>query len=238
MTPTSQVRSLLPQPQLTENVRIKIGGIFISNATAIALQKIQHELKVSKTRDNKFGGYKFRSCEDIMEAVKPLLASYNSILIVNDRVELIGDHFYVVATATICSTEDDAKSISTTAFAREAEEQKGMQPPQCTGSSSSYARKYALSGLFCLDDTKDPDAGTGRTRKSSNTATKTVSVDSELKAARQAVTKLSKDLIDKGITRDKITSTIADNNGGKQNPNSIPSVEACNKIIKILEGLK
>lgn len=116
------------------------------------LWTIQQTLNAPKGQYNKFGGYSFRSAEDILEAVKPLLQ--NVTLMVSDEIVLIGDRYYVKATATLSDGED---SISATAFAREEKEQKGMTAGQLTGATSSYARKYALNGLFCIDDAKDPD---------------------------------------------------------------------------------
>ncbi|ENW9067152.1 ERF family protein [Escherichia coli] len=116
------------------------------------LWTIQQTLNAPKGQYNKFGGYSFRSAEDILEAVKPLLQ--NVTLMVSDEIVLIGDRYYVKATATLSDGED---SISATAFAREEKEQKGMTAGQLTGATSSYARKYALNGLFCIDDAKDLD---------------------------------------------------------------------------------
>ena len=116
------------------------------------LWTIQQSLNAPKGQYNKFGGYAYRSAEDILEAVKPLLQ--NVTLMVSDEIVLIGDRYYVKATATLSDGED---SISATAFAREEKEQKGMTAGQLTGATSSYARKYALNGLFCIDDAKDPD---------------------------------------------------------------------------------
>lgn len=117
------------------------------------LAKIQRELKAPKNQLNKFGGYKYRNCEDILEAVKPLLDG--AILSISDEIVLIGDRYYVKATATY---EDSEYSKSVTAYARESEDKKGMDVSQLTGATSSYARKYALNGLFCIDDTKDADS--------------------------------------------------------------------------------
>ena len=119
------------------------------------LISIQQELKAPKGQYNSFGKYHYRSCEDILEAVKPLLGKHNCILNISDQIELVGDRFYVKATATIINSE--GKSVTTTAFAREQESKAGMDMSQLTGSTSSYARKYALNGLFCIDDTKDAD---------------------------------------------------------------------------------
>lgn len=123
------------------------------------LQKLialQTELKAPKGQFNKFGGYKYRSCEDILEAVKPLLNKQGCSLIISDTLENIGERYYIKATATIYDKET-GQSISNTAFAREEESKKGMDGSQITGTASSYARKYALNGLFLIDDTKDAD---------------------------------------------------------------------------------
>lgn len=118
------------------------------------LTGIQAKLKAPKNQVNKFGGYKYRSCEDILEAVKPLLDECDATLTISDSIELIADRVYVKATATFKAGEEVE---SVTAYAREPLSKKGMDEPQITGTASSYARKYALNGLFLIDDTKDPD---------------------------------------------------------------------------------
>ena len=120
------------------------------------LLQIQSTLKAPKGQYNNHGGFNYRSAEDILEAVKPLCAANGCVLTISDNIEQIGDRFYIKATATLTDCETDA-SISVTAFAREALERKGMDSSQLTGACSSYARKYALNGLFCIDDTKDAD---------------------------------------------------------------------------------
>ncbi len=125
--------------------------------TVKIMQSIQSELKAPKGQTNKFGGYSYRSAEDILEAVKPLLNKYNCFLTVSDEIVEVGGRVYVKATATVHESHSDPIAV-TTAFAREAEVKKGMDDAQITGSASSYARKYALNGLFAIDDTKDPDA--------------------------------------------------------------------------------
>ena len=120
------------------------------------LANVQHELKCNKSLYNSFGKYSYRSTELIMEAVKPLLFSNDLCLTITDSIELIGDRFYIKATATVYNK--DGEQISTTAYAREEEVKKGMDASQITGSTSSYARKYALNGLLAIDDTKDADA--------------------------------------------------------------------------------
>lgn len=118
-----------------------------------ALNKIQKELKAPKGQFNSFGKYSYRNCEDILEALKPLLG--DATVTLSDEMVEVGGRVYVKATATFSL---DKESVSVTAFAREASEQKGMNDSQITGSTSSYARKYALNGLFCIDDTKDADS--------------------------------------------------------------------------------
>lgn len=119
------------------------------------LIKIQSELKAPKNQENKFGGFKYRSCEDILEALKPLLSKYELLLTLNDEIIMIGNRYYVQATAKV--TDSSGEYIQARAFARESEEKAKMDSSQVTGSASSYARKYALNGLFCIDDTKDQD---------------------------------------------------------------------------------
>lgn len=120
------------------------------------LQAIQSTLNVPKKRNNKFGNYNYRNCEDIQEAAKPLLKQVKAALTVGDDLVLIGDRYYIKATAILWDLESD-QTITNTAYAREETEKKGMDAAQITGSASSYARKYALNGLFCIDDVRDPD---------------------------------------------------------------------------------
>jgi superfamily I DNA/RNA helicase len=129
---------------------------------------IQTSLSAPKQQMNKFGGYKYRSCEDILEALKPLLKETGLFLLISDEIKQIGERYYLMASATI--TDGDQK-MSCSAYAREAENKKGMDEAQVTGSASSYARKYALNGLFCIDDTKDPDST--NTHSTSTEKTKT-----------------------------------------------------------------
>lgn len=129
-----------------------------TNEKELSLQEslitIQSKLKAPKNQYNSFGKYKYRSAEDILEAVKPLLAEHNVVLYMSDRVELIGARYYIVSTAKVIKGEEE---IISEGRAREDESKKGMDGAQVTGTSSSYARKYALNGLFCIDDTKDAD---------------------------------------------------------------------------------
>lgn len=113
------------------------------------LAQIQKELKAPKSQKNSFGNYNYRNCEDILEALKPLMDEDDKFTL-SDEIWMVGDRFYVKATATF-------NDSAVTAFAREALEKKGMDASQITGATSSYARKYALNGLFAIDDTKDAD---------------------------------------------------------------------------------
>ena len=126
----------------------------MGNITKI-LSSIQKSLKAPKNQYNKFGGYNYRSCEDILEALKPITADLGAAVTIEDEVVLVGDRFYIKATATLHFEEE---TLSVSAFAREAESKKGMDESQITGATSSYARKYALNGLFAIDDNKDADS--------------------------------------------------------------------------------
>lgn len=121
------------------------------------LTEVQNELKAPKSKYNSFGKYNYRSCEDILEAVKPILKAKRLAMTVKDDVFNIGDRFYIMATVTVYDCESEEK-VTTTAYAREDADKKGMDGSQITGSSSSYARKYALNGMFAIDDTKDADS--------------------------------------------------------------------------------
>ena len=120
------------------------------------LLKIQGSLKAPKGQYNGFGKYKYRSCEDILEALKPLLVENKAVVTINDSLVQIGERYYVQAVATLIDVEDGEK-VSVMAYAREALSKKGMDESQVTGATSSYARKYALNGLFAIDDNKDMD---------------------------------------------------------------------------------
>ncbi len=125
------------------------------------LQHIQTNLKAPKNQRNEFGKYNYRNCEDILEAVKPIMNDVGCVLTITDKICMIGDRYYVEATATLIDSES-GESISNTAYAREEEDKKGWDASQITGGTSSYARKYALNGLFCIDDTKDADTKIGK----------------------------------------------------------------------------
>lgn len=160
------------------------------------LMNIQSNLKSPKSQENTFGHYKYRSCEDILEALKPLLAEVKAILTLTDTIEHIGERFYVKATATFIDIEKGER-LEVSALAREDEIQKGMSSSQVTGSVSSYARKYSLNGLFCIDDTKDADTMDNKTptdtpKQQGNTNTPTDNTE---------VTVTAKMLIDMGKSK-------------------------------------
>ena len=125
------------------------------------LLRVQRDLKAPKNQYNSFGKYRYRSCEDILEGVKPILQEYGCAIVLSDTIEQIGDRFYVKATATFYDC-DTGESVSNTAYARESDDKKGMDASQITGTASSYARKYALNGLLLIDDTKDADTDENR----------------------------------------------------------------------------
>jgi hypothetical protein len=122
------------------------------------LRKVQTELKAPKGQYNSFGKYAYRSCEDILEALKPILDKEQLVLVIEDDIEEKANRVYVKATATLTNAENPEEKITTKAYAREEESKKGMDGSQVTGASSSYARKYCLNGLFNIDDNKDSDA--------------------------------------------------------------------------------
>lgn len=125
---------------------------------------IQQELIAPKNQYNSFGKYNYRSCEDILEGLKPCLKKVNAAVTVSDEIVCIGERYYIRAIATLHDAET-ASSISNTAYAREEESKKGMDASQVTGATSSYARKYALNGLFCIDDVKDADSRDNRQKE-------------------------------------------------------------------------
>ena len=169
------------------------------------LSNIQNELKAPKGQFNKFGGYKYRSCEDILEAVKPICQKNKTTLVISDTLENIGDRYYIKATAILYDIEDKANeigaeqsSISNTAYAREEESKKGMDGSQITGTASSYARKYALNGLFNIDDTKDADT---------DEFTKQQQIDDDKVIDKTKVQALNKSIENAGI-KDEVVELI------------------------------
>ena len=163
------------------------------------LSNIQNELKAPKLQRNNFGNYNYRSAEDILEAVKPLCKVYGTTLTLSDKMVLVGDRVYVEASATLYDFEGN--KIVVTASAREAETQKGMSDSQITGSASSYARKYAMNGLFDIDDTKDDDFNNKHGKDTVPNDTPYTSKEN-LKGAK--MTLMQKDKIIKGIQEGKL----------------------------------
>lgn len=155
------------------------------------LLAVQTELKAPKGQFNSFGNYKYRSCEDILEGVKPLLKERKACLVISDAIEQIGDRYYIKSIVKFIDLEESKENceLVTTAYAREEENKKGMDSSQITGGASSYARKYALNGLFCIDDTKDPD-DTNKHGKEEKPKSET-----ETQPKPKPVTKITKDQV-------------------------------------------
>ena len=174
------------------------------------LLQIQSELKAPKGQFNAYGKYKYRSCEDILEAVKPILKKCNCTLLLSDSLVYIGDRYYIKATATLVNAE--GKSVSTEAYAREEETKKGMDASQITGASSSYARKYALNGLLCIDDNKDSDTtNTGDNAPAAPAkASKEDNAEVE-KAIAEINAAKSKDELVKAIAKYKVNKSVINN---------------------------
>lgn len=155
--------------------------------------EVQQELKAPKNQRNNFGNYNYRSCEDIIEAVKPILADKELLLTISDELVEVGGRNYIKAVVTVSDGDD---SITVTGFAREAPNKKGMDEMQLTGATSSYARKYALNGMFAIDDTKDADTDSFQKRKSKDNNKSKNSSKNEGPTKKQLVA--LKDWIDEG----------------------------------------
>ena len=154
------------------------------------LLNVQAKLKAPKSQFNSFAKFNYRSCEDILEAVKPLLKEEGLLLVVSDELVQIGDRYYIKTTAKVT---DGSESEEAVAFAREPEMKKGNDEPQITGTASSYARKYALNGLFLIDDTKDPDTDeyAKQTKKAETKAEKTSSYNLSFQEVREKLGELT-----------------------------------------------
>lgn len=185
------------------------------------LSLIQSKLIAPKNQYNSFGKYKYRSCEDILEGLKPLLAETKTALTISDDIVLVGDRIYVKATAILHDTEGD-EVVSNVAFAREPEDKKGSDASQVTGATSSYARKYALNGLFAIDDTKDADATNTHGKEETKTEIKKAT-PAQIEALKKVYTG---DNMDKLLKANNI-STIED----------LPLTKA-SEIIKKLQEVK
>ena len=159
------------------------------NNVYLKLVKVQNELKAPKSQYNSFGKYSYRNCEDILEALKPILNEVKAIVNISDEVVLIGDRYYIKATVKFIDTET-GEAVEASANAREEDNKKGMDSSQLTGSTSSYARKYALNGLFAIDDTKDSDFTNTHDKEDKK---KTLEVISEAQAKRMYMLAKGKD---------------------------------------------
>ena len=182
------------------------------------LLQIQSELKAPKGQFNAYGKYKYRSCEDILEAVKPILKKNNCTLLLSDSLIYVGERYYIKATATLVNAE--GKSVSTEAYAREEETKKGMDASQITGASSSYARKYALNGLLCIDDNKDSDT----TNTGDNTPAAPVKTSKEDNAeVEKAIAE-----INAAKSKEDLINAIAKYKGNKSVINNLAFINAVN----------
>lgn len=182
------------------------------------LMNIQQKLIAPKNNYNSFGKYSYRSCEDILEAVKPLLAENKVVLTICDEIILVGERFYIKAIATLTDCESD-ETISNVAYAREEDKKSGMSESQITGSCSSYARKYALNGLFCIDDVKDADTRDNREKTTETTTKRKTPAAADKKALNDLVTKCKEDNVSiekicevyKVATKEELTKAYIDN---------------------------
>ena len=206
------------------------------------LLQVQSKLKAPKSQYNTFGKYSYRNCEDILEAVKPLCLEVNAVVTIRDKPVQRGDRYYIEATAVFHDCES-SQQIIITAYAREEESKKGMDSSQVTGSTSSYARKYALNGLFAIDDTKDSDTtNTGTTKKNTEKnengqSQKTTQSDPTI--TETMLTTLKKEIEKAGVSIEKILPVY---NLKNMNDMRVTQYESCmNKLqitIKAKEGTR
>ena len=179
------------------------------------LALVQSELKAPKSQYNSFGKYHYRSCEDIVESVKPILLKYQLSLVIKDEMVMLGERFYVKAIAVL---SDGEESVETMAYAREPKELKGMTDCQVTGATSSYARKYALNGLFAIDDTKDTDSEEYQEVKIKND---------------EMLEKVKKEALEVGVSLEKLATYLK-----KDSVNDLTIDELKNAISKKKERLE
>lgn len=205
------------------------------------LMHMQQELKSPKNQYNKFGGYSYRNTEDVLEGLKPLLSKYKAIINISDEVVMVGDRYYVKSIAKIVDIEsDELAEVSSIGYAREDEKRTSFDLPQITGSSSSYARKYALNGLFAIDDTKDSDyTNKGNKQPSTTNSKKKSSTKQSSKGSNKAsekqinlITNLAKR---KNYELAKITEYIK-KEFKKKNSKELTKQEA-SKLIEMLKNL-
>lgn len=198
----------------------------------MTLSEVQFELKAPKGQFNKFGHYAYRSTEDILKAVKPLLQKFGDDLSLSDEPVLVGDWHYIKATATF--TDKDGKQTSSTGFARESTNKKGMDESQITGTASSYARKYALNGLFLIDDTKDADTSEyyQQNQQSAKTNRQRNNQQSVLTARKKAYTAVVKE-----IAKVNGTTTKEVNEGIVETLQAIPDYQSLSEDDKIIKSI-
>lgn len=203
------------------------------------LIKVQTLLKAPKSQYNNFGKYNYRSCEDILEAVKPILEEVGLTLLITDTIEIIANRYYVKAECTLIDTEDGS-NLKTTAYAREAEEKKGMDVAQVTGATSTYARKYALNGLFLIDDTKDDDflnngeqcKNTNETKSQQNKGLTETKVQQNKGLTEKQIKRLYAVAINCGFTIDHVKNSLKSYN--KTDPKELTK-EEYNELIDRIE---
>lgn len=206
-------------------------GESVNSNVLTKLRTVQSELKAPKGQLNKFGNYNFRNAEDILEAVKPLLNKYGLTLVVTDSIVLVGDRYYVKATALVVDEEGNSQEAN--GYAREAEEQKGFDSSQITGSASSYARKYALNGLFAIDDSKDADSNEHKTVSETRTATTSNDKpESPSDVLARAKKKINKTLIEEGYKTPEAKTNYVTAVLGHS---TIDSLDEANEVMDALE---
>ena len=198
----------------------------------MTLSEVQFELKAPKGQFNKFGHYAYRSTEDILKAVKPLLQKFGDDLSLSDEPVLVGDWHYIKATATF--TDKDGKQTTSTGFARESANKKGMDESQITGTASSYARKYALNGLFLIDDTKDADTSEyhQQNQQSAKTNRQRNNQQSVLIARKKAYTAVVKE-----IAQVNGTTTKEVNKGIAETLQAVPDYQSLSEDDKIIKSI-
>lgn len=193
------------------------------------LAAVQRELKAPKGQYNSFGKYKYRSCEDILEALKPVLGKHGCAVALSDEVVQVGERFYIRATASIMDCESGERAFNT-AFAREDADKKGMDGSQITGTASSYARKYALNGLFLIDDTKDADTDAYHEQTSGEKPKE----DPKIAAAKAKANEVKRMLVK--IMGDKTAAAQLWNEKYKQDANDIVKMNAA--LLDLEDRLK
>ena len=183
------------------------------------LLNIQCELKAPKNQYNSFGDYKYRSCEDILEALKPLLFKYKCVLTISDSIKQVGERYYVVAKVELSDAEKDGGEIISESNAREVDTRAKMDVAQITGTASSYARKYALNGLFLIDDTKDADTDEHKKETGEEEKTEKLATEKQIELLKKIAEEQGKTLdeeVVKGWTMKQASDFISKHKGGKK----------------------